>query len=77
MTTVKLQIHNPDTLQKILAYVSQFEDIELQTEQEDLHDSYKMSLSTLAKDWDSEADQRWDNCEDDTIKQSNPIPRFL
>ncbi|MGB1241512.1 MAG: hypothetical protein ACPG49_03255 [Chitinophagales bacterium] len=64
MTTVKLQIQSPDTLQKILAYVTQFEDIELQTEQEDLHDSYKMSISTLAKDWDTEADQRWDNYED-------------
>ncbi|MGB0931656.1 MAG: hypothetical protein ACPGVB_12805 [Chitinophagales bacterium] len=64
MTTVKLQIQNPDTLQKVLAYIAQFEDIELQTEQEDLHESYKMSLSTLAKDWDTEADQRWDNYED-------------
>lgn len=64
MTTVKLQIQSLDTLQKVLAYVAQFKDIELQTEREDLHDSYKMSLSTLAKDWDTEADQRWDNYED-------------
>lgn len=63
MTTVKLQIQNPYTLQKILAYVAQFEDIELTTEAENLHDSYKISIPTLAKDWDSEADKRWDNYE--------------
>ncbi|MGB0929196.1 MAG: hypothetical protein ACPGVB_00375 [Chitinophagales bacterium] len=64
MTMVKLQIQSFDTLQKILAYVTQFEDIELQTKQDDLHASYQMSISTLAKDWDTEADQKWDKYED-------------
>ncbi len=28
------------------------------------HDSYQMTIPVLAKDWDSEDDQRWDNYED-------------